>query len=425
MFSTSEVLTVTKGAIAQLIGKGYMDVASGELDYLDDSVIVDLGEKLQLTEDGDFAVNTPADIMFKALLGQIGKVITDNRRYTANLPRLFVDPMNWGIMTEFINIDLSDCMIDEMWNADGYIPWNTPQSGGVYPGIEEGKRIAAIEFGYYKPPISATLYKKAHAIMVALTTAREQLFTAFKGLAEYEAFLAGLYNSVENTLQVKAEIYALMTVSMGIAKSVANSNVINLRTEWIAAGGDNTLTGAALLNDKDFQRYALQRISEVKAYIRRYSGIWNNHSIGTFSPEPNLILLQGFASAAKFGVRANTFNEQLLGVGDFDAVPAWQGAFDGVNTAPYNIESASTISLTDAAATAAGITHDEGDPVAITGIIGVLYDRYAMGITLDKRKPTSQYSASRDTVNTFYHALVNYIVNDNYPIVSFSIEAES
>ncbi len=112
-------------------------------------------------------------------------------------------------------------------------------------------------------------------------------------------------------------------------------------------------------------------------------------------------------------------------MGEFDSVPAWQGAFDGVNTSPYNIESASTISLADAAATAAGIEHTSGESVSITGIIGVLYDRYAMGITLDKRKPTSQYSASRDTVNTFYHALVNYIVNDNYPIVAFSIASGS
>lgn len=425
MFSTSDVLAVTKGAIAQLIGKGYMDVDSGNLDALDDHVIVDLGERLELTEDGDFAVNSPADIMFKALLSQIGKVIVDNRRYTANLPKLFVDNMNWGIMTEFVNIDISDVMIDEMWNPTGFIPYNTPKSGGVYPGIEEGKRIAAVEFGFYKPPISATLYKKAHAVMVAITTAREQLFTAFKGLAEYETFIAGLYNSVENTLQVKAEIYALMTVSMGIAKATANGNVINLRTEWIAQGGDSSLTGAALIADTKFQRYALQRISEIKGYVRRYSAIWNNHNIGTFSPEPNVILLQSFASAAKFGVRANTYNENLLGIGEYDTAPAWQAAFDTVNTAPYNVESASSIALTEAAATAAGLSPEAGEDLTITGIIGVLYDRYAMGITLDKRKPTSQYAASRDTVNTFYHALISYIVNDNFPIVAFSIEAES
>jgi hypothetical protein len=64
---------------------------------------------------------------------------------------------------------------------------------------------------------------------------------------------------------------------------------------------------------------------------------------------------------------------------------------------------------------------DQGTSYAIEGVIGVVYDRMAMGITLDKKKTTSQYSASRDTVNYFYHSLVNYIVNDNYPIVTFVI----
>ena len=62
-FSTQDIVDVTKSAISQLIGKGYMDEADGNMTALDDQLIVDLGEKLQLTEDGDFAVNSPADIM--------------------------------------------------------------------------------------------------------------------------------------------------------------------------------------------------------------------------------------------------------------------------------------------------------------------------------------------------------------------------
>lgn len=426
MFSTSEVVTVTKKAIAQLIADGYMDQADGELTALDSQYIVDLGEKLHLDENGDFSVNSPADIMFKALLSQIGKIIVDNRRYVAQLPKLFVDPVNWGLFVEQVTIELSDVMIDEMWNPEGFVDYNTPESGGVYPGVEEGKRIASIEFGCFKPPVSASLYKKAHGIMVGLTTAREQFFTAFRGLDEYQSFLAGLYNSVENTLQVKAEIYALMTVSMGIAKATANNNVINLRTEWVALGGDSTLGNAELINDPDFQRYMLQRIADVKSYVRRYNTIYNNHDHITFSADPNVILLSQVANAAKFGVRANTYNEELLGIGDYDTVAAWQAAIDGVNTDPYNLTTASSISLSAAAATYAGLTVGELETqYDITDVIGVLYDRYAMGITLDKRKVTSQYSASRDTLNEFYHSLVNYAVNDNYPIVVFVITDES
>lgn len=437
MFSTQNVVDVTKAAISQLVAKGYSGLpdTDAEITYLDDQYIVDLGEALTLTGD-DFAINSPADIFFKALLSQIGKVVIDNRSYVAQLPSLFVDTMNWGLFREQVLIELSDVMVDEMWNPDGFIGWYESRTiGGVtVTGPDEGARIAAIEFGCYKPPVSAKIYKKCHGIMVALTTAREQFFTAFKNADEYSSFLAGLYNSVENTLQVKAEIYALMTVSMGIAKSIGNSNLISLRDEWAALNPGVTLptSNDALLQDEDFQRFMLRRIAEVQDYAERFTAAYNDHNHITFAAQPQKILLSHAVNAAKFGVRANTYNEKLLGIGDYDRVTGWQAVTtSGVTTDRFELDTASSIMLTAAAATEAGITSTIGDAVtvdsdgnaAITGIIAVIYDRLAMGVTLDKRKVTTQYAASRDTVNSFYHALVNYCVNDSYPIISFTLDS--
>ena len=420
-FSTQDIVDVTKAAISQLIGKGYMDEADGNLAALDDQLIVDLGEKLQLTEDGDFAVNSPADIMYKALLAQIGKVVIDKRTYIAKLPRLFVDVVDWGLFTEHVMIDLSDVMIDEIWNPNGYIPWNA--SGGA--GVAEGSRIAAIEFGYYKPPVNAKLYTKAHGVMVALTRGYDQMFTAFRGVDEYTAFVTGLYNSVENTLQAKAEIYAFMCVSMGIAKATANGNAYDLRLMYAAAGGSTTgLTAEELLNVPEFQAFMLRTIDETKSYMQRMGSLYNDHDFVTFSSDPHVIMLTAAAKAAKFGVRANTYNEELLGIGDYDEAPAWQAAIGSGVTQPYTFPIASTILLTPDAATEAGLSDVGDDPVPLYGYVAVIYDRYAMGVTLDKRKVTTQYAASRDTLNSFYHSLIRYQINDSYPIVAFYISEE-
>lgn len=422
-FSTSDIVNVTKAAISQLIGKGYMDEADGDFDALDDQLIVDFGEKLSLTEDGDFAVNSPADIMYKSLLSQIGRIIVDKRSYVAKLPRLFVDTVDWGLFTEHIMIDLSDVMVDEVWNPNGYIPWNA--AGGA--GVAEGSRIAAIEFGCYKPVVTSKLYSKAHGIMVALTTGYEQLFTAFRGVDEYQSFVTGLYNSVENTLQAKAEIYAMMTISMGIAKSAANGNAYDLRQLYAAAGGTTTgLTAEELLNDKDFEAFMLRTIDETKDYMQRMSSLYNDGEFVTFSADPHVIMLTAAAKAAKFGVRANTFNEELLGIGEYDTVASWQAAISSRNSRPYNFETASSIMLTKAAAEEAGLTVGEGETsLTLPGYVALIYDRYAMGITLDKRNVSSQYAASRMTINTFYHSLIRYQINDSYPIVSFYISEES
>lgn len=426
MFSTKNVVDVTKKAVAQMIAGKYMDGTDADknLAALDDQYIVDLGERLGINEDGEYTLTGTADIMFKALLAQVGKVVVDSRSYVASLPSLYVDPMNWGIISENVMIELSDVMIDEMWNPDGFINFSGEVRGSktysAQDGFDEGARIAAIEFGCYKPPISTKLFKRAKGIMVALTTAREQFFTAFRSASEFEAFLAGLYNSVENTLQVKAEIYALMTVSMGIAKAAANGNLISLRDAYnLATGTSFTGSNDALLQDEGFQKFMSMTIVNTRDYMQRYTAAYNDHEHVTFSAQPNLIMLSQAANAIKFGVRANTYNEQLIGVGEFDKVASWQAAVGTGQTTPYNLTTASSISLSQAAADEAGL---EGK-TTLTGVVAVLYDRMAMGITVDKKKVTTQYAASRDTVNSFYHALTNYVVNDSYPIVAFTLDS--
>jgi hypothetical protein len=402
--------------------------ADYKLDELSDDVIVDLGQKLELTEDGDFTVNSPADIVFKSFLSVLGKMVVDTRSYVAKLPKLYVDTVNWGLFNETVTIDISDVMIDEMWNPNGYIPWNTPADSAtptVYPGQVEGARIAAIEHGFYRPTVNARIYKKVHGIMVALTTMYDQLFTAFKGVAELNEFLAGLYNSVENTIQLKAEVYAKMTVSMGIAVAMANSNGIDIRQLAINAGITNaaTMTVDEMLENADVLRIALETISETREYVKDYNALFNDGETATFAKDEQMILLTKFAKKAKFNIRANTYNEELLGIGDYDSINMWQAATSTDDETPYNFEAASSIDLSKSAAIESGLlpSNTQETHYLIKNVVGVVYDRLAMGINVDKKKVTTNYTASRDTVNSFYHALARYSVNSHYPIVVFYI----
>lgn len=425
LYNPANTLAVTQSAIAQLIGKGYMD-ADYKLTALDDAAVVDLGEKLQLTEDGDFTVNSPADIVFKAFLSQLGKIVIDSRSYVAKLPKLYVDTANWCLFTELVTVNLSDVLVDEMWNPNGFVAWGTPPdplTPTVYPGQVEGARIAAIEHGFYRPAINAKLYKKAHAIMVAITTMYDQLFTAFKGVSELNSFLASLYNSVENTLQLKAEVYAKMTVCTGIARAFANSNAIDVRALAVAAGVSNAATTATetLIQMPEVQRLTLQAISETREYITDYTALYNNGETATFARDDQMIVLTKFAKACKFNVRANTYNEELLGIGDYDTINMWQAATSSDDTTPYNFSACSSIDYSKNSAIEFGLLPADTAEThyLATGVLAVVYDRMAMGINLDKRKVTSSYTAARDTTNSFYHALVRYSVSDHYPIVVF------
>ena len=428
LYDPAKTLEVTQGAIAQLIAKNYMD-KEYQLKELTDTAIVDLGEKLELTEDGDFQVNSPADIVFKAFLSQLGKIVIDTRSYVAKLPSLYVDPVNWGLFSEYVQIGLSDVMIDEMWNPNGYIPWGTMSSDSppVDLGAAEGSRIAAIEYGFYRPPIHTKLYKKLHPCMVAITTMYDQLFTAFRSVTELNKFLAGLYNAVENTIQLKAEIYAKMTVCVGIGKTFVNNNAFDLRAMYAAEIGDNTVLATPtkeLKQTPGFQAFALEKISEYREYISDYVACFNNGEEATFASDVKMIINTNFEKCCKFGVRANTYNENLLGIGSYDRCNAWQAVTSGTVGVPvYDFETTSSIDFSKEAAIEIGLLPESTTEKSylLTGVVAVIYDRMAMGITIDKKKVTSTPCGSRDTVNLFYHAAANYVVNDSYPIISFYI----
>ena len=402
MFNSANALNVTRQAIAQMTASGYMGDTNITLTALDDHQIVDLGTTVNNMTNG-------ADLFVKALVGAMGKMIIDDRKYVAMLPKLFVDTYNWGAFCEAVQLGLDDVMVDEMWNPNGFINGST-----------EGARIAAIEYGCYKPPVTVKIYEKMHGIMVPLTISTESMFTAFKSADDYTRFLAGLYNSVETTLQAKAEVYALMTVSMGIATADGHGNAIKLVTEYNAATG-STLTQATALADPGFCKYMCQRIEEVKENMRRISTAYNDHTVVSFSAQPQLAMLTAASAAIRANVTASVYNGGIITPENYDTVPSWQAVHSSATDASFNLATASSVALTKDAYNATNPDTAATGTKTIAGVVAVLYDRYAMGIALDKKKVTSNYAASRDTTNYFHHAAVQYMVNPAYPIVTFQL----
>lgn len=428
-----DVVSVTQAGLNSLIGAGYFpvdkdaDPSAYALQAQDSALLVEMGEVAK-------SMTVAADLVFNTLIDVIGKMIVDTREYTPSLPKLFVDPIEWGGFVEHVHAGLSDVMVDEMWDTayEGgtygtLIDYrDTATVGGTtkYIGKEYAQHIAGIEHGVYKPKVHAKIYKEAKNIMIALTTAREQLFTAFQSWDEMNKLLSALKTSVQNTINLKAEIYALMTVSSGIGRAYALNHCLNLRAMYNTENGFTSTDAGylasanACLNSEKFMAYALSVIADTRDNMQRFSVAFNNGAEPMFTPadDNNLILLSKFVNKAKFGVRANTYNEQLLGIGKYDRVTAWQGISDGTNN--FGFDTLSTISLSADSSEKLGIA---STATAIPNIIGFMYDRYAMGITLDKRKTTTSYTGANDSWNTFNHFLVNYIINDDYNMVAFGL----
>lgn len=424
-----DVVSIVQSGLNQLINQGYFPIDTNvdtsatpaNLTANDSAMLVDMGEVAK-------GSSLAGDLVFKTMIDQLGKLIIDSRAYIPSLTKLFVDPIEWGGFVEHVRVGLSDIQeVDEMWNPLGFINYKnapfTDSDGNKYPaGTTYADTIAQKEHAFYRPKVNAKIYKEAKAVMVALSTAREQLFTAFKSWDEMNKFLSALYTSVENTLSYKAELYAMMTVSTGIGTAVALGHEIPLVTMWNATHTTTINSVDKALENNDFIAYALSIIAETKDNMKMFSTAFNNGVEPVFTPKEDnrLIILSKFANIAKFGVRANTYNEELLGIGDFDRVTAWQAINAGGNN--FDFGAVSTIRLSSGSVTKLGLTPDTGQTYAtISNIIGLMYDKYALGITLDKKRVTQNYIAVNDTWNSFYHSLVNYVCNPDYNIAVFTL----
>ena len=389
------VVELTQKAIAQTMGAEYM-TQLGNLADLPMSKLVDVGKDITAT-------NNTVDTYTSALLSLLGAFHIDSRKYTGELPQLFVSNMEWGGMVQRVTFDLADVIDDEMWN------------------LVDKKNFSEYEHKFYKPKVMSKLFQEGKKITVPYSIAKEQLFEAFYSWDKMNEFLSGILTVVSNTVELALESYAHMLVCCGIAVSEkATQTSVHLLTEYKAINGESTLTAEDAIHDAGFLRYACQRITNIRNQMKRYTKAFNNGNVPTFTSGANscLALLSEFDTSVKFNLAANTYNDQLIGVGDFDTVTCWQASKDGAGTS-FTFKGDSTVSISADNTNKLGIGTEA---VQIPYVIGLAYDKWALSMCLHRSKTTSSYTGSGDFTNHWIHELVNYILDSNYNMVAFILD---
>lgn len=404
-----QVKKVTEAALTQALGKSYFTKeVSSDVDPNPTAVIKPI-DSFNLVDVGkDVEDSGTVDVYVKGLIVQLGKIYVESREYVGKIPSIFVDSLEWGGYVERVVFDLANISDDDMYNL---------VDGKLY---EDDHR-------FYSPKAHVKIFEEGKSIRVNTSIVREQLFEAFKSWDEQNRFISGIYSNIQRTINSMLYVYALMLLSASAAISnKALNNSVHLLTEAKALGivkdpSETTqYTAVEAMRNPDVLSYALQRISEVRDNMEVIGTCYNNGNVPTHTPKTDsrAVLLTGFSRAAKFLVRANTFNEELIGIGDFDTVPAWQ-AVKNTDKSNYDFTTASTISIAADANNRLGIGTSA---VQLPYCVGIVFDYYAIGMTLHKIKVTSSYNASADFWNEFSHHLVNYIIDTNYNMCAFFMD---
>lgn len=354
----------------------------------DMSNIVDIGNEI---------FNASAvDNYVKSLINHIGKVVFVNRPYAGSAPSVLMDGWEFGSVLQKITVELPEAQENESWNLT--------DSASYDPNV------------FKKPQVSTKFFNKRVTFEVQLSFTEMQVKESFDSVDQLNAFMSMLYNAIDQSMTVKTDSLVMRSINNMIGETVyaeygaANLNskstnkAINLLYLYNQQYSKN-LTATAALTDPDFIRYAAYIMGITANRMSKISKIFNVGGKARFTPSDllHVVMLTDFKKAADVFLQSNTFNEEFTKLPRAEEVPYWQGSGTGyafADTGKVYIKTASG--------------HDE----TITGILGVMFDRDALGVTNMNKRVKQNYIPNAEFFNNWYKYDAGYFndLNENFVV---------
>lgn len=354
--------------------------------------------------------NTSYDKYVRSLVDHVGRVKIVNRTLEGSALDLMRDSFEYGAVLEKIyTTSLPEAVENESWELT---------DGASYdPNV------------FHRPDVAAKFFNKKTTFEVDLSIADKQARSAFDGVNQLNAFVSMLGDDVEKSLNIKTEALAERTINNMILQtvnadfpSVSNDhyegmtgnravNLLYLYNTTVNAG-DTPLTAAAALYSADFNRFAAMIIKRYVIRLRKVSKLFNSGSLVRFTPKnlQHLILHGDFTSAAEAYLYSDSYHDEFVKLPKATEVPYWQGS--GTDYA---------FSSTGAVKGIIELANGSTKTINFSGVLGVLFDHEACGITNFDRRVTSNYNAKAEFNNFFYKQDAGYFNDMNENFIVFYI----
>jgi hypothetical protein len=372
-----------------------MNTVTGEVLGEGNVVSEDLGNIVDI---GNAVFNQNAvDAYVKSLVNHIGKVIFVNRPYAGAAPSVLMDGWEYGSVLEKISADIPDAQENESWNLI---------DGASYdPNV------------FTQPKVAAKFFNKRVTFEVPVSITEMQVKQSFSSAEQLNGFASMIYDSVDKSMTVKTDALIERTINNMIAETVyseysggtlsSSSGVRAINLLYLYNTRYSTsLTAANALTTPEFIRFAAYVMGLVKKRLRKISRLYNIGSEARFTSDDKFhsVMLSDFVQAADVFLQSSTFHDEFTKLPNADEVPYWQGS--GTS---YAFADASKIEVTTAS----------NHSVEVPGILGVMFDRDALGVTNLDRRVTSNYNPKAEFYNNWYKFDAGYFNDTNENFVVF------
>lgn len=346
------------------------------------SNVVDIGKELLNNDDVDNFV--------KKLVDRVGKTVFNDRVYQGSAPSVLMDAWEYGSVVEKIDSDLPKVEENDSWK------------------LEDGKSYDQDIF--YQPKVSAKFFNSKVTFDIPMSFTKMQVESAFSSPAELNSFISMLMVKTQNAMTVNLDGLIMKTINnftANVINAKKGMQVVNLldlynKTAQTKVTVDNALTSP------DFIKFANLTINTYRDRLTKMSTLFNQAGLNKFTPVDNqhLVILSDLASASKVYLESDTYNQDNVKINNYDTVPYWQGS-----GTTYNFKDTSKIDIAIKDGT-------QTKEVIQTGILGVLFDTSALGVSCQNPRTTTAVNARAEFYTNFnkYDAMYYNDLNENFVV---------
>lgn len=327
-----------------------------------------------------------------ALTDRIGRTIVSFRAYYSHFPDFERDSIEWGNILQKIKVGMPEAEADQSYD------------------LQDGDGVDMYKIN--TPKTNQLLFTTETPWQTHITIHLDMLEKAFLNASAMGSFISALFGEVQNRIELAMENLSMDCVNNYMAELIKRkiqkpNRVINLVTEYKdKTGVDHTTTPLNALDDEEFLKYVVRRINTISTtfeymtqttytdVVTAGSTVDNQliYSRHTPKSEQRLMLFIDLVNSLKTNINSKAFNMEQVAIDiPFKTVPFWQ-----------SLQSPSSLNVKCASGgTGASITQSL--------VMGILYDREAMGTYKKKyRTSTTPVNSAGLYYNVYYHMITMY-----------------
>lgn len=361
---------------------------------MDDVTQTDLTGLIAMGETA-LANSNNTDVFMNALIDRIGKTIIRTLDLELEYPNLYMESFEFGCILQKISLN----------------PFSSIENAAYKIGDQNFTPTFA---DVVKPTPIVRYFQTGHNTWkFQCTITDEQLFSAFTSLEMMDNFFTAIITAMTDSMTIALNDMARTCITNFIAEKIkAQNGVVNVLAMYQAAyPDDDTVTDYdSAMESPTFLRYSGKVIRNLISYMSKPSVLYNVGSSGgdivraTARDNMHVMLLRDYTSSYITNYQSDSFNDEMVSLPLYQEVDFWQGSGDSV----YDVDSFHSINVVPSSDTKQG-AGGKAEPVSASGIIGVLADRQAIAIGIDKRHQGVWRNDIDQYTNHSSSALVQYI----------------